>query len=83
MVSRVTPGPKPPKARHGRRMMTGITLIGQIPALEHTKEWRLWLAYDDNYRNGVFLQLCDDGAILRCVMTDGRMTRFDTIKEED
>lgn len=87
MVSPVTPPPKPPKARHKRNAMVGITLVGQMPALEHCKEghsgyvWRLWLSYDDRYENGMYLRLGNDGEVTRFVVIGGKIRKVDTIKE--
>lgn len=89
MVSRVTPPPKPPKARHKKNVMTGIILAGQMPALEHVKNghegrvWRVWLSYDDRYENGMYLQLGNNGDIFRYVVVGGLVKKADRIKDED
>lgn len=89
MVSRVTPAPKPPEPKHKRNVMTGITLIGQMPALEcvrrgHAgKVWRVWLAYDDKYENGVFLELKEDGSIVRYGVTGGALRKISLVKGPD
>lgn len=60
-----------------------------MPALEHAKAghagkvWRVWLSYDDKYRNGVYLKLCDNGAIFRCIVRDGQIKKTELIKDRD
>lgn len=89
MVSRVTPAPKAPRAKHKKNVMTGITLAGQMPALEHVrnghagKSWRVWLSYDDKYETGVYLALSDDGSIHRYVLVSGAIKKVDMIKGGD
>lgn len=90
MVSkRIAPTPKPPKARHGRNIMTGITLIGQLPAAEHVRKghtgkvWRLWLSYNEHYDTGVYLELLPDGGILRQVVQGNKIVKSDRVKDED
>jgi hypothetical protein len=90
MVStKPTPTVKPPKARHGRNVVTGITLIGQLPAVEHVRKghtgkvWRLWLSYNEYYDTGVYLELLPDGGILRQVVQNNKLIKTDRIKDED
>lgn len=89
MVSRIAPPPKPPKGKRRGNVVTGITLIGQIPALEHVKNghdgkrWRVWLSYDDDYTSGVYLQLEPDGSIVRYSVLRGKINKVVTIKDKD
>lgn len=90
MVSKTrAPTPKPPGKKHGRNIMTGITLIGQLPALEHARNghagrvWRLWLSYNEAYDTGVYLQLSEDGGILRQVVHENKVIKSDRIKDVD
>lgn len=87
MTSKLSPTVKPPKARHGKNTMTGITLAGQLPAIEHARDghngrvWRVWISYNDRYDEGMYLQLENDGAILRRVVYGGKITTTEVIKE--
>lgn len=89
MVSRLAPTPKPPRKFKAKHVMTGLTLAGQMPVLEHVrnghegKVWRVWLSYDDHYENGVYLQLGKNGDIYRYVVTDKTVRRGECIKEGD
>lgn len=89
MVSKIAPTPKPPKARRGRNVMLGITLMGQLPVLEHARNghagrlWRLWLSYDDNYENGLFFELYDDGSVRRFVVSGGKTGKSVLVKDAD
>lgn len=89
MVSSLAPTPKPPKAKRGRNVMTGITLAGQMPTLEHARNghagrvWRLWLSYNDDYTSGMFLRLDDNGEILRQVIHNGKFLKSEVIKEAE
>jgi hypothetical protein len=69
--------------------MLGITLMGQLPVLEHAKNghagrlWRLWLSYDDNYENGLFFELYDDGSVRRFVVSGGKTGKSVLVKDVD
>ena len=89
MVSSLAPVPKPPKPRRARNKVTGITLVGQMPAVEHVRKgragycWRMWLSYDDDYSTGVYLELNTDGSIWRYAISEGRIVKGDEIKDKD
>lgn len=87
--NRIAPTPTPPKPFRKRHEIVGITLIGQMPALEHVRKghagrvWRVWLSYNDDYSAGVYLELHDDGSIWRYAISEGRITKQDAIKGVD
>jgi hypothetical protein len=69
--------------------MLGITLMGQLPVLEHARNghagrlWRLWLSYDDNYENGLFFELYDDGSVRRFTVSGGKTGKSVLVKDAD
>lgn len=69
--------------------MTGLTLVGQLPVIEHAKNghagriWRVWMSYNDTYDSGVYLQLADDGTITRVIVHGGKIQKFEIVKEAD
>lgn len=69
--------------------MTGLTLAGQLPVLEHARDghsgriWRVWMAYNDHYDSGSYLKLAEDGTITRCVVHSGKIVKQEVIKESD
>ena len=89
MVSKPSPTVAKPKARRGRNVMTGLTLAGQLPVIEHARAghagyvWRVWMAYNDNYDTGTYLQLADDGTITRCIVYQNKITKQEVVKEAD
>ena len=89
MVSSLAPTPKPPKSKRGKNVMTGITLAGQMPALEHARNghvgrvWRLWLSYNDDFSSGSYLRLDENGQILRQIIHNGRIVKTEVIKGEE
>lgn len=77
---RMTPIHMPEKTPRGREL-TGVSLVGQLPVLEHARNghaprvWKLWTSYDDTLTQGVYLELLGDGAINRCTVSDGKVKR--------
>jgi hypothetical protein len=73
----------------GKNVMTGLTLAGQLPVLEHARDghngriWRVWMTYNDHYDSGSYLKLADDGTITRCVVHGGKIVKQELIKESD
>lgn len=69
--------------------MTGLTLAGQLPVIEHAraghvgKVWRVWMTYNDTYDTGSYLQLADDGSIVRVVVLGGRIIKHIGVKDAD
>lgn len=69
--------------------MTGLTLAGQLPVIEHARNghsgriWRVWMTYNDHYDTGSYLQLEDDGVIRRTIVYGGKIVKQEVIKESN
>lgn len=65
-----------------KREFTGIVATHQLPLLEYTGAmWLVWLSYNKDRTEGIYLRLWDDGSITREALAhDGAIGNVSTIK---
>jgi hypothetical protein len=79
----VVKGPHSLTAPDGRREFTGLGILTQPPVLEWDAllGWVLWLHYNREKTAGTYLNLLQDGAIVRyTVQPTGEVSETTTIK---